>query len=64
MNHPGTICEQGLMLGFTKLHFFYSAPLTSTVIPYLCLGKLHQAGLSECVKMFMLSFLFVSVCLN
>lgn len=29
---------------------FFSASLTSTAISYSCLGKLHQVGLSNCVK--------------
>lgn len=44
MNHPGTICKH------QASQRFYSAPLTSTAISYLCLGELHQVGLSECVK--------------
>lgn len=39
---------------------FYSAPLASTAISYLCSGKLHQAGLSKCVKMFMLAVFSLS----
>lgn len=47
MNHPGTICKQGSHQASQR---FYSAPLPSTAISYLCLGELHQVGLSECVK--------------
>lgn len=47
MIHPGTICKQGSHQASQR---FYSAPLPSTAISYLCLGELHQVGLSECVK--------------
>lgn len=57
-NHPSVICKEGLTVGFTR---FYSAPLTSTAIADLCLGKLHQVGLPEHVKMFMLVVSSLSV---